>query len=123
MNKVEDALFAERPDRGMHRGHHQRQPLRQLADALGVTRGELRKALREVRADAGSGWQKRQDALVSFLADRFDFSEDKVKDARRSAGARRPVRTGRHHHRGDPVDPGLGRRRAVRRSLTEPVGR
>ena len=81
VDKVEDGLFAQRPDRGMHRGHHQRQPLRQLADALGVTRAELRKALREVRADAESGWQKRQDALVSFLADRFNLSEGKVKDA------------------------------------------
>ncbi len=51
--KVEDALFAQRPDHRM-RGHHKaRQPLRQLADALGVTRGELRKALREVRDERG----------------------------------------------------------------------
>jgi transcriptional regulator with XRE-family HTH domain len=106
VDKVEDALFAQRPDRGMHRGHHQRQPLRQLADALGVTRAELRKALREVRADAESGWQKRQEALVSFLADRFNLSEDKVKDALGDLpepGG--PFGPGSHHHRGGPGGP------------------
>jgi Clp amino terminal domain, pathogenicity island component len=106
VDKVEDALFAQRPDRGMHRGPDQRQPLRQLADALGVTRAELRKALREVRADAEYGWQKRQEALVSFLADRFNLSEDKVKDALGDLpGPGGPFGPGGHHHRGGPGGP------------------
>ena len=80
-DEVEDALFAQRPDRGMRDRDHARQPLRQLATALGVSRAELRKAFREVRAGADDAWEKRQDALVQFLADRFNLSEAKVEQA------------------------------------------
>ena len=48
--KVEEALEALRPPRPPE--HHRGAPLRKLAAALDVTRAELRKALREVRAGA-----------------------------------------------------------------------
>jgi hypothetical protein len=77
---VRRALFETRLDRG--RGHHHRaMPLRQLASALDVTRAELRKALREVRAGAENGWEERNQALAKFLADRFGLGVDKVSDA------------------------------------------
>jgi hypothetical protein len=55
--------------------------LRRLAAALDVTQAELRQALREVRAGADEAFDARRDALVKFLADRFNLSEDKVEDA------------------------------------------
>ena len=81
VDKVEDALTALRPDHGARGRHHHGPPLRQLATALGVTRAELRKALREVRAGEESRWEKRQDELVTFLADRLKLSRDRVADA------------------------------------------
>jgi len=55
--------------------------LRRLAAELDVTQAELRKALREVRAGADEAIDARLDALVTFLAERFNLSEDKVRDA------------------------------------------
>jgi hypothetical protein len=82
LEKVEDAFEALRPDPGARRhGRHPGEPLRQLASALDVTRAELRKALREVRAGADSGWQQRQAELEAFLAQRFGLSADKVGEA------------------------------------------
>jgi transcriptional regulator with XRE-family HTH domain len=77
---VRRALFGSRPDRG--RGHrHHAMPLRQLASALDVSRAELRKALRELRAGAENHWEERNQALAEFLADRFNLSADDVTDA------------------------------------------
>ena len=125
VEKVEDALFAQRPDRGMRGGHHGRMPLRQLADALGVTRAELRKALRELRAGEESRFEERQDALVKFLADRFNLAEDKVEDALGDL----PRPGGPGGPRGPGPGPGQSRppRRPGRpgralRSLTRPIG-
>jgi hypothetical protein len=109
VEKVEDALFAQRPDRGMRGGHHGRMPLRQLADAVRVTRAELRKALRELRAGEESRFEERQDALVKFLADRFNLAEDKVEDALgdlpRPGGPRGPRGPGGPGHHGGPNGP------------------
>jgi transcriptional regulator with XRE-family HTH domain len=81
-DKLRDALWSLRPDPGARRhGRHPAAPLRQLASALDVTRAELRKALREVRAGADSAWEQREAELAAFLADRFNLSSDKVKDA------------------------------------------
>jgi hypothetical protein len=79
-SKVEDALRALRPDRAFH-PHFGREPLRGLANALDVTRAELRKALRELRADVESRIDQNRSELVEFLADRFGLSEEEVEDA------------------------------------------
>jgi transcriptional regulator with XRE-family HTH domain len=101
---VRRALFEARPDRGlMHR--HRAMPLRQLASALGVTRAELRTALRELRAGAENRWEEHQQALAKFLADRFDLSADDVTNALEELP--RPVRPG-HGDRPGPGGPGPG---------------
>jgi transcriptional regulator with XRE-family HTH domain len=77
---VRRALFEARPVRG--RGHmHGALPLRQLASALGVSRTELRDALRELRAGLEQRFEEHQQALAKFLADRFDLSADDVAKA------------------------------------------
>jgi ClpA/ClpB-like protein len=77
---VRRALFESRPDPG--RVHRQRaMPLRQLAAALDVSRADLRKAFRELRAGAEDGWKQHNAALAKFLADRFDLSADDVAKA------------------------------------------
>jgi hypothetical protein len=78
---VEDALAQLRPDRPGRPHRHMAAPLSGLASALDVTRGELRDALREMRAGLRSGWEDRRDELVEFLAQRFGLSEDKVEEA------------------------------------------
>jgi hypothetical protein len=81
VDDVEAALEAAEP------GERRRGPcgpgvsLRRLAAELDVTRGELREALREVRAGADEAFDARIDALVTFLAERFNLSEDEVRDA------------------------------------------
>lgn len=105
--KLEDALDALRPDPGArHHGRHGAAPLRQLASALDVSRAELRKALREVRAGADSGWEQREAELKAFLAERFGLSAEKVEDA--LADLPRPERgPGPDGHRGPgPGGPG-----------------
>jgi transcriptional regulator with XRE-family HTH domain len=77
--KVEDALAAARPPRPP--AHHRAAPLRDLAAALDVTRAELRKALREVRAAAKSGWEQHEEKLAAFLADRFTLDAGEVEEA------------------------------------------
>jgi transcriptional regulator with XRE-family HTH domain len=77
--KVEEALEAARPPRPP--AHHRGAPLRKLAEALDVTRAELRKALREVRAGAESGWEQREEKLAAFLADRFNLDAGEVEEA------------------------------------------
>ncbi|MBA3263312.1 MAG: hypothetical protein H0T69_12750 [Thermoleophilaceae bacterium] len=79
--EVEDALRAIRPDEP-GRGYRQEAlTLRQLASALDVTPPELRKAFRDVRADAGSAWENPRPDLVAFLAERLGVSENKVEEA------------------------------------------
>jgi hypothetical protein len=81
VDEVRSALEAAEP------GERRRGPcgpnvsLRRLAAELDVTRAELRTALREVRAGADEAFDARIDALVTFLAERFNLSEDKVRDA------------------------------------------
>lgn len=101
---VRRALFDARPDLGrMHR--HRAMPLRQLASALGVTRAELRTALRELRAGAENRWEEHQQALAEFLADRFNLSADTVAKALDELP--HPVRPG-HGDRPGPGGPGPG---------------
>jgi transcriptional regulator with XRE-family HTH domain len=77
---VRTALFESRPERGrMHR--HAAMPLRQLASALDVSRADLRKALRELRAGAENGFKQHNEALAKFLASRFGLSVDNVAKA------------------------------------------
>ena len=105
VEKVENALNALRPDPGArHHRRHGAAPLRQLASALDVSRAELRKALREVRAGAESGWEQRQAELEAFLADRFGLSADKVEDA--LADLPRPERGPGPGGHGGPRGPG-----------------
>jgi Clp amino terminal domain, pathogenicity island component len=81
VDDVEAALEAAEP------GERRRGPcgphvsLRRLAAELDVTRAELRKALREVRAGADEAFEARREGLVKFLAERFGVSEDKVRNA------------------------------------------
>jgi hypothetical protein len=77
--KVEEALEAMRPPRLPE--HHRGAPLRKLAAELEVTRAELRKALREVRAEAKSGWEQHEEKLAAFLADRFGLDAGEVEEA------------------------------------------
>lgn len=94
------ALVETRPERG-RRHRRPAMPLRQLASALNVSRAELRKALREVRAGAEKGREEHDQALAKFLADRFELGVDKVSGALselpRPAG---PGRGGRPGHGG-----------------------
>jgi hypothetical protein len=56
-------------------------PLSDLAQALDVTPAELRRALREVGEKGKSVHKEGRDELAQYLADRFNLSVDKVKDA------------------------------------------
>lgn len=113
---VEAALMDLRPDRHAgRRGHHHAMPLRQLAAELNVSRGELLRALREVRPANGFDGQGRRDELVKFLAERFELSEEKVEEAlpefagRGPGGPGGPGRPGPGSHGpGGPGIPGGG---------------
>jgi hypothetical protein len=76
---VEAALERVAPgERG--RGPCQALPrLRELAAALDVTPAELREAFRELRPEARL--EDLHDELIGFLAERFNLSEDEVRDA------------------------------------------
>src|SRR5688572_1597185 len=63
-------------------------PLRDLANELGVTRSELRKALREVGQKAGDRFEEHREELAEFLADRFSLDVDEVLDALPAEGPR-----------------------------------
>jgi transcriptional regulator with XRE-family HTH domain len=76
-------------------------PLRELASELGVSRGDLRKALREVGRQAADRFERHNQALAEFLADRFDLDVDKVSDALGELGP--PLRSG--HRPGLPDHP------------------
>lgn len=69
--------------------------LNQLADALGVSRNELLDALQKVRGSGDRNWKEHRDELVKFLADRFNLSEQKVRDALAKAPAGGPCGPGR----------------------------
>lgn len=104
LTDVRRALFEARPDRGrMHRDRAM--PLRQLASALGVSRADLRTALRELRAGAENRWEEHNQALARFLADRFDLSTDDVANALEQLP--HPVPPGRGGRHG-PGGPGPG---------------
>lgn len=77
-------------------------PLRQLAAELDVSRAELRKAFRELRPDGpGRGFERHNEELAKFLADRFDLEVDEVSDALAELGP--PLRSG--HRPGLPDHP------------------
>jgi transposase-like protein len=101
---VEAALMELRPFKGPgHRAHHPALALRQLAAELDVTRAELRKALRVVRAGADRDREDRRDDLVQFLAERLDLSEAEVDEALPQFAGRGP---GGPHGPGGPGGPG-----------------
>jgi hypothetical protein len=76
-------------------------PLRGLARELGVTRGELRQALRELGKGAAGRFEEHQKELAQFLADRFNLDASKVADA---LDALRPPLMSPHRH-GPPDHP------------------
>jgi hypothetical protein len=101
---VRRALFEARPERGrMHREHAM--PLRRLASALGVTRAELRTALRELREGAENRREEHTQALAEFLADRFELSAGDVAKALEELPRPTPHRPG---DRPGPGGPGFG---------------
>jgi hypothetical protein len=63
-------------------------PLGGLAKELGVTRSELREALREVGQKAGDRFEQHRRELAEFLADRFNLDVDEVLDALPAEGPR-----------------------------------
>ena len=76
-------------------------PLRGLASELGVTRGELRKALRELGKGAAGRFEQHQKELAQFLANRFNLDASTVADA---LDALRPPLMSPHRH-GPPDHP------------------
>ena len=46
-----------------------------------MTRAELRKALRVVRAGEQSGWEQHEAKLAAFIAERFNLDAGEVEDA------------------------------------------
>jgi hypothetical protein len=103
--QVEEALEAMRPEPRMQR-RHLGPPLRELAAALDVTRAELHKALREVRAGAQSAWEQHEEKLAAFLADRFGLDAGEVEEA--LADMPRPTFRVGPAGPGGPGDPGPG---------------
>jgi len=76
-------------------------PLRPLARALGVSRADLRQAFRELRAGAENDMKQEQQALATFLADRFNLDASKVTRALDALG---PPLMSPHRH-GPPDHP------------------
>ncbi len=76
-------------------------PLRQLASELGVTRSDLRKALREVGREATDRFEQHNRELAEFLAERFELDVDRVSEALAERGPR--LRSG--HRPGLPDHP------------------
>lgn len=76
-------------------------PLRGLASELGVTRGELRKALHELGKGAAGRFEQHQKELAQFLANRFNLDASKVADA---LDVLRPPLMSPHRH-GPPDHP------------------
>jgi hypothetical protein len=81
VDEVRAALDEIGPGEGMRPGCAPHVSLRRLANELGVTRAELREALRETRADVDPSFEQRHEDLVTFLADRLGVSREKVEEA------------------------------------------
>jgi hypothetical protein len=81
VDDVKAALDEVGPGEGRRPGCAPHVSLRRLAAELDVTRGELRKALRETRAGVDSPFEERHEDLVTFLADRLGVSREKVEEA------------------------------------------
>jgi hypothetical protein len=81
VDEVRAALDEVRPGEGMRPGCAPHVSLRGLAAELDVTRGELRKALREARAGVDAPFEGHHEDLVTFLADRFGLSKGEVEEA------------------------------------------
>jgi transcriptional regulator with XRE-family HTH domain len=80
VSDVRAALMEIRPFHG-DRHRHRDMPLRQPANALDVSRADLRAALGQLRQSAANGWEQHQKKLAQFLAERFDLDVDEVSDA------------------------------------------
>ena len=81
VDEVRAALDEVGPGEGRRPGCAPHVSLRRLAAELDVTRGELRKALRETRAGTDSPFEERHEDLVTFLADRLGVSRERVEEA------------------------------------------
>ena len=81
VDEVRAALDEVGPGEAMRPGCAPHVSLRRLANELGVTRAELREALRETRAGVDSPFEERHEDLVTFLADRLGVSREKVEEA------------------------------------------
>jgi hypothetical protein len=81
VDEVKAALDEVGPAQGRRPGCAPHVSLRGLAAELDVTRGELRKALREARAGVDAPFEDHHQDLVTLLADRFGLSEEKVEQA------------------------------------------
>jgi F0F1-type ATP synthase membrane subunit c/vacuolar-type H+-ATPase subunit K len=81
VDEVRAALDEVRPGDGMRPGCAPHVSLRRLAAELDVTRGELRKALREARPDVDAPFEDHRKDLVAYLAERLGIPEEKVEEA------------------------------------------
>lgn len=81
VDEVRAALDEIGPGEGKRPGCAPHVSLRRLAAELGVTRGELREALREARAGVDAPFEDHRDDLATFLADRLGISKEKVEEA------------------------------------------
>jgi hypothetical protein len=81
VDEVRAALDEVGPGEGMRPGCAPHVSLRRLANELGVTRAELREALRETRAGVDRSFEQGHEDLVTFLADRLGISRDRVEEA------------------------------------------
>lgn len=106
VSDVRAALIKVRPFHEERRGErhgHDAAPLRQLATALGVSRADLRAAIRELRSGAENGWEEQQKALAGFLADRFNLDVNRVSQALQAAAPQPPLMS--PHRPGVPDHP------------------
>jgi hypothetical protein len=81
VDEVRAALEEVGPGESRRPGCAPHVSLRRLAAELDVTRGELREALRETRAGVDAPFEDLHEDLVTFLADRFGLSEERVEEA------------------------------------------
>jgi len=106
VSDVRAALIKVRPFHEERRGErhgHDAAPLRQLATALGVSRADLRAAIRELRSGAENGWEEQQKALAGFLADRFNLDVNRVSQALQATAPQPPLMS--PHRPGVPDHP------------------
>ena len=105
---VQQALESMRPGGGDGGMRHPFVSLKRLAAALDVTRAELRDALREARSSLADSFEERHAALVTFLAERFNLSEEKVEEALPDVPAGPPGMLERHRPGPGGGPPGFG---------------